>query len=392
MKKIFKGIRKKEQGNRFVTEDIKRHTEDDSPKYLQTQNYVITRTNRAECGAVCQNDRLSAGHIWQTRSHVYGEVKCQTKIQRDVVIPNKLDHGETCHGLLRRFVHKITNNNESSPHNDMNNKILNQVQNDVKNVKNLFPYFPIYLSLKKKIAFTLAEGATHVDLPPTKVKFAFTLAEVLITLGIIGIVAAMTIPTLITNYHKKQTVTKLQKAISVLNQAYKLSYDDVGEPSITESYNIGSDEYFKTYWAPYIKTSLFCTSYEQCGYKEAFPWHDLNNNVIRIGVVVNNRRATFYTPDGFLYVIFTASGPAENLLADSNVFVDINGGTGPNVIGKDLFILQRVQEDGGGIRPFGGRYSNSALDVNCSKNGNGYGCAEKIRRAGWKIEKDYPWN
>ena len=37
---------------------------------------------------------------------------------------------------------------------------------------------------------------------------AFTLAEILITLGIIGVVAAMTIPTLITNYQKKQTVTK----------------------------------------------------------------------------------------------------------------------------------------------------------------------------------------
>ena len=39
MKQFFKGIRKKEQGNKFVTEDIKRHTEDDSPKYLQTLEY-----------------------------------------------------------------------------------------------------------------------------------------------------------------------------------------------------------------------------------------------------------------------------------------------------------------------------------------------------------------
>ena len=125
MKEFFKGIRKKEQGNKFVTEDIM---------------HVITRTNRAECVAVCQNDRLSAGHIWQTRSHVYGEVKCQTETQSDVVIPNKLGNGETCQGLLRRFVHKITNNNEISPHNDMDNK----------NVTNLFPYFPISLSLKNR--------------------------------------------------------------------------------------------------------------------------------------------------------------------------------------------------------------------------------------------------
>ena len=47
--------------------------------------------------------------------------------------------------------------------------------------------------------FTLVDGAMQVDIPPTKARFAFTLAEVLITLGIIGIVAAMTIPNLIFN-------------------------------------------------------------------------------------------------------------------------------------------------------------------------------------------------
>ena len=45
----------------------------------------------------------------------------------------------------------------------------------------------------------------------TKIKLAFTLAEVLITLGIIGIVAAMTIPTLLAKYQEKQTVTKLKQ-------------------------------------------------------------------------------------------------------------------------------------------------------------------------------------
>lgn len=48
----------------------------------------------------------------------------------------------------------------------------------------------------KRIDYTLAKGATYLDLPQFKVRFGFTLAEVLITLGIIGVVAAMTIPTL----------------------------------------------------------------------------------------------------------------------------------------------------------------------------------------------------
>ena len=46
----------------------------------------------------------------------------------------------------------------------------------------------------------------------------FTLAEVLITLGIIGVVAAMTIPMLIINYQKRLTLTRLKKTYSQLNQ------------------------------------------------------------------------------------------------------------------------------------------------------------------------------
>lgn len=65
-------------------------------------------------------------------------------------------------------------------------------------------------------------------------KKGFTLAEVLITLGIIGVVAAMTIPNLITAHQKKVTVTKLQRAISILNQAYRLSYEENGDASAQE--------------------------------------------------------------------------------------------------------------------------------------------------------------
>ena len=57
-----------------------------------------------------------------------------------------------------------------------------------------------------------------------KNKQAFTLAEMLITLGIIGVVAAMTIPALMAHFQQEQTVTRLKKALSVINQAYRLSH------------------------------------------------------------------------------------------------------------------------------------------------------------------------
>ena len=61
-------------------------------------------------------------------------------------------------------------------------------------------------------------------------KKAFTLAEVLITLAVIGVVAALTIPTLVTKYHEKQRVTQLKKAYSVLNQAFIMAVGDYGTP------------------------------------------------------------------------------------------------------------------------------------------------------------------
>ena len=59
---------------------------------------------------------------------------------------------------------------------------------------------------------------------------AFTLAEILITLGIIGVVAAMTIPSIIIDYQKKHTVEALKKAYSTLDQALVSSIFENGEP------------------------------------------------------------------------------------------------------------------------------------------------------------------
>ncbi|MDR1167865.1 MAG: prepilin-type N-terminal cleavage/methylation domain-containing protein [Heliobacteriaceae bacterium] len=54
-------------------------------------------------------------------------------------------------------------------------------------------------------------------------RFGFTLAEVLITLGIIGVVAAMTMPTLLSSTQGAQYRTAYKKALSVLNQAVNMN-------------------------------------------------------------------------------------------------------------------------------------------------------------------------
>ena len=90
-------------------------------------------------------------------------------------------------------------------------------------------------------AFTLAEGATHVGNCANYRKSAFTLAEVLITLAIIGVVAAMTIPTLVANYQEKSWGTaatvferKLTEAMRVMNANATLAGHSTTESFVNE--------------------------------------------------------------------------------------------------------------------------------------------------------------
>lgn len=63
-----------------------------------------------------------------------------------------------------------------------------------------------------------------------KKRNAFTLAEVLITLGIIGVVAAVTLPALVQKYKEKQRVTQVKKAYTVLSQAFQMVKLEYGDP------------------------------------------------------------------------------------------------------------------------------------------------------------------
>ncbi len=97
--------------------------------------------------------------------------------------------------------------------------------------------------MTKRFGFTLAEGATHVVMSDNIRRYAFTLAEVLITLAIIGVVAVLTVPTLIANNQEKGWNTaskvfeaKLEQALKVMNTqgtlaGYRTTKDFVDELS-----------------------------------------------------------------------------------------------------------------------------------------------------------------
>lgn len=93
------------------------------------------------------------------------------------------------------------------------------MQNTFKNTKvQIFlRIFSIADAFNIKTRFSLAEIFSLISGRFCLCKYAFTLAEVLITLGIIGIVAAMTLPTLVQNHKNAELQTGLKKAYSVLS-------------------------------------------------------------------------------------------------------------------------------------------------------------------------------
>ena len=98
-------------------------------------------------------------------------------------------------------------------------------------------------------------------------KAAFTLAEVLVTLGIIGVIAALTMPSLVMHHKKRVVETRLAKFYSNINQAITMSevengdkkdwlrmeiLDDNGESVNDDTQAITSEEWFNKYLAKYI--------------------------------------------------------------------------------------------------------------------------------------------
>lgn len=84
-----------------------------------------------------------------------------------------------------------------------------------------------------------------------KIDKAFTLAEVLITLGIIGVVSALTLPVLIQKYNNQVVETRLKKVYSIMNQAILMSEAQNGQK---EQWDFSDEKFWDKYFAPYVKT------------------------------------------------------------------------------------------------------------------------------------------
>lgn len=217
-------------------------------------------------------------------------------------------------------------------------------------------------------------------------KNAFTLAEVLITLGVIGVVAALTIPILSQNADEKATVTALKKAYSTLSQAYKLAEQDNGSPDtwgIVASSPPNGDAPMLNNIKPYLNLAKDCTS----GSKGCFPtgvdYLYLGPPFGSFGIFDNQTYPKIRLSNGtsIFAVASSAScsspggGTTDALQNVCGTYrVDINGNKGPNQLGRDLFVFYLTRD---GIIPYGSQpeavfpFSSSCRD---KSNQTGLGC------------------
>lgn len=221
------------------------------------------------------------------------------------------------------------------------------------------------------------------------------MAEVLITLGIIGVVAAMTIPNLIANYQKRATITNLKHIHAQLIQAIKLSEYENGSIDGWDIYTpakwptTNDSDYAKVvieYIQPYLKGSRI--GFTADGNVVKNHRYLIKN---RIGQKFNGTISRFYLET------MTGAIISVNHVNWNNPYiffqVDYNGISGPNIIGKDVFYFHLAKSGNLDGYNFENKSREEILKSRCCKtcSSNNRECLAVIIKDNWEIRKDYPW-
>ena len=163
-------------------------------------------------------------------------------------------------------------------------------------------------------------------------KAAFTLAEILITLGIIGVVAAMTLPVLISKYQERSWLTSFKRTYSILYQAYLGAYQENGIASTWCPAK--NSDCAKTYFdilSPHLKV-VEIWGFDRPDFLYKISYHDLDGRDIGSNNIFSKTHYKFVLNDGTIVALQYESELNMPLLQ-----VDTNGLKGPNQLGKDIF-------------------------------------------------------
>ena len=257
------------------------------------------------------------------------------------------------------------------------------------------------------------EPACHAEF--SSASHGFTLAEVLITLGIIGVVAAMTLPALVQKQNEKATVTKLKKFMSVMNSAVTMSINENGPidswnlttsvhdeetDSTTEETNAAQDYFIRTYILPYVKHIKYCPIDDlRCSLR--YERHSLDGTrfgdfwefvMLADGSVIPH----FWIRSTNCSEKLGSSKMLSNICGE--MAIDINGRKKPNKTGEDVFYFYFTKY---GVIPMGTAEQTSGFtfDNYCNKGKtdrlNGYGCAAWVmynENLNYLYCNDLSWN
>ena len=173
---------------------------------------------------------------------------------------------------------------------------------------------------------------------------AFTLAEVLITLGIIGVVAALTLPTLIQNYKKQTLVNQLKKVVNTIENAAQMAVADDGVSSFKDTKLLSA--LTNLYLCKAHGVSSSCNS----GYLTVL------NNYFKIIDIKGSTSSIYHDLDGNSLLpsgqTLVLTDGSELFISTSNsthnyINVDINGEqNGPNIFGYDFFRFILLSDTG----------------------------------------------
>ena len=211
-------------------------------------------------------------------------------------------------------------------------------------------------------------------------KKGFTLSEVLVTLGIIGVVSAMTVPTLMQNYQRKTYVAQLHKFYNELSQASIRYMAERNALNLKEA-GLKSDTAVDNFLKSNFKVIKTCTKQADCmapSYKKM-------------------SGATSWSSSRKMYMVL-ASGASFGYGAVTNsndiaisFDLDINGQQGPNVVGRDFFVISLysnglLDESVPHLAPATKEERENMYQSGCiANNANWTGCFGKILNDNWEM-------
>ncbi len=213
----------------------------------------------------------------------------------------------------------------------------------------------------------------------------FTLAEVLITLVIIGIIAAITVPTIIANSQEAERSAKVKKVYSTIANAMTRARADGATFDFEFKYENNTNEvktWFNEYLKPYLNTTKICYDTPGCwneGYTKLLNGKRAASSTSREGYGIGIGIVTMILNDGTFLELNAGKGNTDDGVFERGehgllVYFDINGGRNPNVVGKDTFLV--VFTDENMELPYKGR-DKAFIDKQCTNKGTGYSCIYK---------------